>query len=193
MNAGCLAIFLSFSLATQFVAFRDWHESPEAYFMTEEERREWKCVETDKAAIEFIRSYYRKRGPRFRRELGQRIELADELFTTSRARGAATLSGKILIVLGEPEVLRLPDPVALERSTRFESGVFSNARPFESSLLRKRDVFPRAFVYRLEDGGRLVIEIDYDRDESREIVRTPRQSARLESLMRESIENSIVE
>src|SRR5262249_24600707 len=92
----------SVSLA-QLSKYKDWNKSPEAYFLTQEEKTQWATLHTDDDAEKFIASYWAKRGgQRFKDDIARRINAADEQFKSSRGRGALTVRGRILIVLGGP-------------------------------------------------------------------------------------------
>ena len=63
------------ALATaQLTKYKDWPKSPEAYFLTPEERQEWAKVASDTDAEQFIAAYWAKRGgERFKAEVARRI------------------------------------------------------------------------------------------------------------------------
>lgn len=90
--------------------YKDWDKSPEAYFLTPPERAEWKNVATDEDAEKFVALYWAKRDPtpatpanEFRDEVGRRIAAADQQFKLPRyKRGADSVRGRLLIVLGPP-------------------------------------------------------------------------------------------
>ncbi|MEP6993783.1 MAG: GWxTD domain-containing protein [Acidobacteriota bacterium] len=90
--------------------YKDWDKSPEAYFLTPAERAEWKKVASDEDAEKFIALYWAKRDPspgtaqnEFRDEVGRKIAAADQQFKMPRyKRGADSIRGRLLIVLGTP-------------------------------------------------------------------------------------------
>jgi GWxTD domain-containing protein len=87
----------------QMSKYKDWPKSPEAYFLTQEEKTEWTTLHTDDEAEKFIASYWAKRGgQRFKDDVARRISAADEQFKSSRGRGSLTVRGHVLIVLGGP-------------------------------------------------------------------------------------------
>src|SRR5438034_6515582 len=45
------------------VPAEDWSASPEAYFLTSQERQEWKSLRSDEAREQFQREYWRRRDP----------------------------------------------------------------------------------------------------------------------------------
>jgi GWxTD domain-containing protein len=103
------AIFAVFGLAiaslvaAQLSKYKDWAKSPEAYFLTPEERAEWSKLTSDADAEKFISVYYTKRGGvRFKEEIQRRIAAADEQFKMRRQRGAESARGRLLITLGGP-------------------------------------------------------------------------------------------
>ena len=90
--------------------YKDWDKTAEAYFLTPDERAEWKKVATDEDAEKFIALYWAKRDPtpgtpqnEFRDEVGRRIAAADQQFKMPRyKRGADSVRGRLLVVLGTP-------------------------------------------------------------------------------------------
>src|SRR4051794_647548 len=70
---------------------RDWIQSPEAYFLTTEEKNQWDLAAlSDEKAKEFIDEYWHKRGPAFKREVMSRIEFADKTFAYAGIAGSRT-------------------------------------------------------------------------------------------------------
>ena len=82
---------------------RDWINSPEAYFLTAEERNQWELsVLSDEKAKAFVEEYWRKRGPAFKREVMGRIEFADANFGYAGTPGSRTPRGRVWMILGSP-------------------------------------------------------------------------------------------
>src|SRR5712692_2839206 len=92
------------ALATaQLTKYKDWAKSPDAYFLTPEERQEWSKIGSDTDAEQFIAAYWAKRGgERFKAEIARRIAAADEQFKMRRQKGSESARGRLLIVLGGP-------------------------------------------------------------------------------------------
>lgn len=84
--------------------YKDWAKSPEAYFLTPAERTEWAKVSSDDDAEKFISLYWARRGGEaFKGEIFRRIAAADQQFKMRRYdRGAQSVRGRLLIVLGTP-------------------------------------------------------------------------------------------
>ena len=81
----------------------NWIKSPEAYYVTNEERAQWdKDVKTAQDAQKFIDEYYRKRGAQFKKELQERIQFADSKFALTKVQGSHTAMGRVFILLGPP-------------------------------------------------------------------------------------------
>jgi GWxTD domain-containing protein len=95
--------FAATSLA-QLTKYKDWDKGPEAYFLTSQERADWKKVANDQDAEQFIATYWAKRGGEaFKQEVARRIAAADQQFKLARYhRGAESVRGHVLIVLGPP-------------------------------------------------------------------------------------------
>ncbi len=82
--------------------YKTWDKSPEAYFLTNAERTQWKQVKTDGDAQSFILDYKAKRGPDFDKMLADREAIADKYFSSGETKGSDTLRGKVVIVFGPP-------------------------------------------------------------------------------------------
>lgn len=82
--------------------YKTWEKSPEAYFLTESERSQFKDLKTDADAEKFIADYKAKRGPNFDKMLAERAAIADKYFSSGKTKGSETLRGKVVIVLGPP-------------------------------------------------------------------------------------------
>jgi GWxTD domain-containing protein len=82
--------------------YKTWDKSPEAYFLTNSEREQWKKVKTDADAQNFILDYKAKRGPDFEKNLADRMAVADKYFSSGETKGSETLRGKVIIVFGPP-------------------------------------------------------------------------------------------
>jgi GWxTD domain-containing protein len=91
----------------------DWADTPEASFLTKEERGAWKGLATVDAREEFKRNYWRRRDPNpdtdvneFQEEILARIKAADARFSTPDRPGSRTARGAVYVVLGPPAVVR---------------------------------------------------------------------------------------
>src|SRR5438876_225565 len=82
--------------------YRSWEKSPEAYFLTAEERLQWKKVQADADADKFIAGCLARRGPDFPAMLKERIAVADKYFSSGKVKGSETLRGKVIILFGPP-------------------------------------------------------------------------------------------
>lgn len=118
-----LALFLSAtSRATGLPAAEeseDWANSPEAYFLTSEERREWKEIQSRENRQAFIDRYWLKRDPtpgtgknEFRELVLARIKTADARFPIAKTPGSRTKRGMVFIVFGTPARVNDSLPVA---------------------------------------------------------------------------------
>ena len=92
-------------------SIRDWINSPQAYFVTAEERTQWDLTATsDAAAEQFIEAYWRKHGPQFKRDVMARLEFADAHFGFSGIPGSKTARGRVWMILGSPNTERAIHP-----------------------------------------------------------------------------------
>jgi len=87
----------------------DWASSPEAYFLTKEERAEWRKLDSRDARAEFKERYWLKRDPtpgsaknEFKDMVLSRIKTADARFPIEKTPGSRTARGLVFIVLGSP-------------------------------------------------------------------------------------------
>jgi hypothetical protein len=112
--AGFVAVLCSAASAEESRHRMEWEASPEAYFMTREERREWELVRTDdEAAARFIDVFRARRGSDFAAEVRRRVGLVDQRLALGEVKASSTLRGKIVILLGAPsETLVRPIPTA---------------------------------------------------------------------------------
>jgi GWxTD domain-containing protein len=103
----------------------DWSKSPEAYFLTSEERREWGDLRSRESRQAFIEKYWLQRDPspgtdrnEFRELVGARIKTADARYRIERTAGSRTAQGFVFIVFGTPARVqkdRAPAPAAPRR------------------------------------------------------------------------------
>lgn len=80
----------------------DWGNSPEAYFLTTEERNAWNTIKTTEEADKFIAEYWKKHGEQFRRDIQARIAAADKHFELENVPGSKTEMGRVFMILGAP-------------------------------------------------------------------------------------------
>jgi GWxTD domain-containing protein len=89
--------------------FEDWSKSPEAYFLTSEEKSEWGGLRSVDSRREFIERYWLKRDPspgtpanEFRDLVLNRIRTADARYRIEKTPGSRTAQGFAFIVFGTP-------------------------------------------------------------------------------------------
>ncbi|PYR95372.1 MAG: hypothetical protein DMF84_01265 [Acidobacteria bacterium] len=94
-------------------SLQDWSTSPEAYFLTSDEQKEWKTLQSEGARERFRESYWRRRDPtpmternEFREIVLARIRTADGRFAIGKNPGSLTARGRVLVVLGAPSAER---------------------------------------------------------------------------------------
>jgi GWxTD domain-containing protein len=152
--------------------FKNWDKSPEAYFLTREERKEWSRVRTDDAGREFIERYWQRRDPspgtplnEFRQEVLRRIGAADEQFTMRHQRGSASTRGRLLVVLGAPSYFsqqrpeQRPDPAANVRNANDLARLPGRERVMVQTWVYKQDKFGPGWEL-----GHVEIKIQIDKD-----------------------------
>ena len=82
--------------------YKGWDNTPEAYFMTADDRSDWRKVRTDDDAEKFVTAFEARRGEQFRTDVAQATAAADKYFTVARTKGSVTERGKLIIILGPP-------------------------------------------------------------------------------------------
>ena len=104
-----LLLLAGFVLLGQTGDPEDWASSPEAYFLTKEERSEWHSLASRDARADFKERYWLKRDPspgtgknEFRELVASRIKTADGRFAIEKTPGSRTARGLVFIVLGSP-------------------------------------------------------------------------------------------
>ena len=111
--AGLVAALCSAVAAGESRHRREWAASPEAYFMTRDERSEWELVRTGDDEARFIEVFRARRGSDFAAEVRRRAGLVDERLALGEVKASSTLRGKIVILLGAPrETIVRPIPTA---------------------------------------------------------------------------------
>lgn len=86
-----------------------WIDSPEAYFVTHDEQREWFEIENPQEREAFQKRYWLKRDPTPGTETNElqdavlsRIDYADQTFSIGDTPGSRTARGYVFIVFGSP-------------------------------------------------------------------------------------------
>jgi len=102
-------VFLVTLAAVSPAPDEDWAASPEAYFLTSEERAEWKALDSNISRTLFKERYWLKRDPspgsdknEFKELILGRIKIADARFKIQQTPGSRTAQGMVFIVLGSP-------------------------------------------------------------------------------------------
>lgn len=102
-GAAILALVLASPLAAAGLAkYKDWADSPQAYFLSKVEREKWASISSDEAAEKFIADYNAARGKGFAAAIQSRIDVAEKTYKTGKVKGAKSPLGRTLILLGSP-------------------------------------------------------------------------------------------
>ena len=116
-----VAIVLAIPLAAAgLTKYKDWADSPQAYFLSKAEREQWGSITTDEAAEKFIAGYLAARGKGFAAALQSRIDAADKTYKAGKPKGARSPQGRTLILLGGPTSTEMK--TGKERSVADPSG-----------------------------------------------------------------------
>src|SRR5258706_8849742 len=87
--------------------YKDWANSPQAYFMTKAERAQWAGVVTDADAEKFVAQFVASRGAGFAEQVADRATNADKYLTIGKTKPASqTLRGKVIVLLGPPSAVK---------------------------------------------------------------------------------------
>ena len=107
-------VFCALSLSAEtFSTYKNWGDSPEAYFLTADERQQWAGITSDAQAETFVNEFRARRGGEtFTKELKKRVDNADKYLTIGTAKGSTTLRGKTVILFGAPLNIGVNDRVA---------------------------------------------------------------------------------
>jgi hypothetical protein len=97
--------------------YKDWENSPQAYFLTRAERAQWTTVHTEAEAEQFVNQYMASRGPGFAVDLAKRIANADKYLTIGKTPASQTLRGKVVVLLGPPSTFHVADVQVSSGST----------------------------------------------------------------------------
>ncbi len=110
LTSALFAACVAGSLLGQRIAVTNtWVDSPEAIFLTGEERAEWWMLESDAERAAFQDRYWEERNPtpntprnQFKEVVLSRIATADQRFRVEQTRGSETARGFVFILLGTP-------------------------------------------------------------------------------------------
>jgi GWxTD domain-containing protein len=100
-----VAFFLATPAAAGLSKYKEWAESPQAYFLSKVERERWVAITTDEAAEKFIADYQAARGKGFAPAIQSRIAIAEKTYRTGKVKGARSPQGRTLILLGDPSIV----------------------------------------------------------------------------------------
>lgn len=181
--------------------FKDWAKSPEAYFLTAEERGQWKNVRDDAVAREFVAKYYARRAPDLPEILKDRIGVADKYFSAGKMKGSETLRGKVIILFGPPSEIQqnagegsMGRPATVDRA-EVTSGVpdaHGNVGPGTAGLVlsRKDPVF--VFLYDEQHAPKSIgkafrVELKMKSASGQEAIKAEELEEKFEAVARASI------
>jgi len=106
-----------------------WSDSAESHFLaTPDEKREWRRLREDSDRMRFVDTFWARRDPtpdtpenEFRDTILARSAFADLAWGTEQTRGSLTDRGRVFVLLGKPQVIRLKGQTRSEGAT-IESG-----------------------------------------------------------------------
>jgi GWxTD domain-containing protein len=122
------------ALPPELAPDEDWSKSPEAYFLTSEEKREWSQLKSRESRVDFIERYWLKRDPspgtpvnEFRDLVRARIKTADAKYAIGKKIGSRASQGYVFIVFGTPARVQQGHQAPLERPKVEELGTAPSA------------------------------------------------------------------
>jgi GWxTD domain-containing protein len=81
--------------------YKDWPKTPIAYYMTNDEHKQWNALQSDVEREQFIKEFTAKRGGEsFTKDVAQNAAQADKYLTVGKTPGSQTARGKMMILLG---------------------------------------------------------------------------------------------
>jgi GWxTD domain-containing protein len=135
-------LFVANAASPQPPSPRDWIKSPEAYFMTTEEKNQWDLAShSDETAKQFVEEYWRRRGTDFRREVMARIEFADKTFGFAGIPGSRTPRGRVWMILGSPST---------QKGIRAGAGGDSDHALLQNNAIEQKGRTTIVWTYRIE-------------------------------------------
>jgi GWxTD domain-containing protein len=140
-------LFLSLLAFPVFAADNalSWIKSPEAYFLTAEERTQWdQKVVSPQDAQRFIDEFRRRRGEQFVKDVHSREEFADKQFALGKRPGALTERGRVLMILGPPSEVK-----TIRDNSGAQTGpVNDSANTMQNSNLERKSVVVSEWIYK---------------------------------------------
>jgi GWxTD domain-containing protein len=119
-----------------------WNKTPEAYFMTGEEKAAWKNVSSPEDAQRFIDQFRRRRGEQFLKDVRTRIDIADKNFKLDKVAGSLTQKGRVYMLLGTPSTSRTNREVSDTRVGVWASEILENKALMGTEWVYERDRLP---------------------------------------------------
>jgi GWxTD domain-containing protein len=98
----CLTVFTVPLFAQLSAQYRDWGDTAVQFLMTRQEKADWQIVKDDDRAQAFIDSFWSRREPASRKQIEERIAIADKRYRSGRTPGSLTDHGLVYVLLGEP-------------------------------------------------------------------------------------------
>ena len=121
-----------------------WNKTPEAYYMTSEEKAAWKRVASPEQAQKFVDEFRQKRGEQFLKDVRTRIDIADKQFKLDKTIGSLTQKGRVFMLLGPPNQARSNREVAETREGEAMMGgnILENKAIIGTDWVYERDRLP---------------------------------------------------
>lgn len=113
---------------------QDWASGPVRWLLLPQEERNYRRLKGSPRALAFIENFWRRRDPqphlpenRFAETFFERVAAADRIYAEGEVRGSLTDRGRVLVLLGSPDLLRytsraVPSLRRGESSGRFGRG-----------------------------------------------------------------------
>lgn len=118
LSLAAIVLVAASSFAALAPQYQEWGSGPVQWIMTGEEQRDWKRITTDDEAEKFIQLFWARRDPtpgtplnEFKADFEARVADADARYADHDStgnvitRGAMSDRGRVLLVLGYPQIL----------------------------------------------------------------------------------------
>ena len=192
-------LLLALPLHAALDKYKNWLDSSEAAFLTDAERAEWKRVRDDAAAQLFIAKYVDRRGGMaFKALVEHRTGIANKFFSSGQVKGAFTLRGRLVLLLGAPARIEAGEPYPRNRAPRRSAppvAALSGSGNIGGGLLstsasRRTAVIPMSRLVALTFSPETVITVEVD-DDGKERLAEGTNRRKLDALLDAAIQASV--
>lgn len=98
-------------------ADKDWRKGPVTYLLTKDESNAYRKLKTDDERAAFVKEFWEKRDPtpgtpanEFKERYASRLQVVQQRFGPPKGRGWEDDRGKVVLLLGPPDEIRISNP-----------------------------------------------------------------------------------